>query len=161
MIIKGLLDEDFVNYSKPSMVLLFPKCNFKCNMDCGRQVCQNGALANSPTISINDDKVCERYISNPITQAIVCGGLEPMDSFEDLYSFIYTLRYEYGCKDDVVIYSGYTEEECDKNGRVRKLAPLGNIIIKFGRFVPDQKPHYDETLGVNLASDNQYAIKIS
>lgn len=158
MIIKGLLDEDFVNYCKPSMVLFFPHCTFKCEKDCGQRVCQNGTLANSPNITIDDNKVCARYLSNPITNAIVCGGLEPMDSFDELYSFIYTLRYEYRCNDDVVIYSGYTAAECDKNGWVQKLSPLGNIIIKFGRYVPNQEPHYDETLGVNLASGNQYAI---
>ena len=32
-----------------------------------------------------------------------------------------------------------------------------NIIIKFGRYVPNQKEHYDEILGINLASSNQYA----
>ena len=32
-----------------------------------------------------------------------------------------------------------------------------NIIIKYGRYRPNQKPHYDEVLGVNLISDNQYA----
>lgn len=36
-----------------------------------------------------------------------------------------------------------------------------NIIVKFGRFIPNQHPHYDEVLGINLASDNQYAEKIS
>lgn len=59
---------------------------------------------------------------------------------------------------NLVIYSGYAATECDKNGWVQKLSPLGNIIIKFGRYVPNQEPHYDETLGVNLASGNQYAI---
>ena len=36
-----------------------------------------------------------------------------------------------------------------------------NIIIKFGRYIPNQQAHYDDILGVNLASNNQYAIKIS
>ena len=31
MIIKGLIDEDFINYKKPSMVIEFPYCNFKCD----------------------------------------------------------------------------------------------------------------------------------
>jgi len=35
-----------------------------------------------------------------------------------------------------------------------------NIIIKFGRFIPDQKSHMDETLGVELASPNQYALPL-
>ena len=36
-----------------------------------------------------------------------------------------------------------------------------NIIIKYGRFIPDQKSHYDEILGVELASNNQYARNIT
>ena len=41
------------------------------------------------------------------------------------------------------------------------LKKYSNIIIKFGRFIPNQKPHYDPVLGVELASDNQYGEKIS
>ena len=36
-----------------------------------------------------------------------------------------------------------------------------NIIIKFGRFIPNQEGHYDEVLGINLASKNQFGEKIS
>ena len=38
---------------------------------------------------------------------------------------------------------------------------FNNIIVKFGRFIPNQESHYDEILEVNLASPNQYARKIS
>ena len=41
------------------------------------------------------------------------------------------------------------------------LSRFDNIIIKFGRFVPNQTPHCDEVLGVKLVSNNQYAVKIS
>ena len=58
-------------------------------------------------------------------------------------------------EDDVVIYTGYKEEEIlDKINVLKSYEP---IIIKFGRYVPNQKSHYDDVLGVNLASDNQYA----
>ena len=30
MILKGIIDEDFVNYKVPCMVLEFPYCDFKC-----------------------------------------------------------------------------------------------------------------------------------
>lgn len=161
MIIKELKDEDFVNYKKPSMFIAFPFCTFKCERDCGKKMCQNSALAQSPDIFITKQKLCVRYISNKITQAIVCGGLEPMDSFEDLYSFIYTLRFQYQCDDDVVIYTGYTKEECEENNWIYKLSQLKNIVVKFGRFIPDQQPHNDEVLGVKLMSNNQYAERIS
>ena len=31
------------------------------------------------------------------------------------------------------------------------------VIVKYGRFRPNQEPHYDEVLGIKLASINQYA----
>ena len=49
----------------------------------------------------------------------------------------------------------------DKNGHIEYLSQFKNIIIKYGRFIPNHKPHNDEVLGINLASDNQYAERIS
>ena len=95
-------------------------------------------------------------MSNPITKAVVCGGLEPFDSWEDLQCFIMNFRYH--CPDDIVIYTGYKEEEIqDKLEWLKLYEP---IIVKFGRYAPNQQPHYDEVLGVKLASDNQYAKKV-
>lgn len=65
----------------------------------------------------------------------------------------------FGCNDDIVIYTGYTPEEVEEE--VKLLSEFENIIIKFGRFRPSQTPHYDDVLGINLVSDNQYAVKIS
>ena len=62
-------------------------------------------------------------------------------------------------QDDIVIYTGYKEEEI-KN-QLQYLRAYRNIIVKFGRFIPNQQPHYDDVLGVMLASDNQYAERIS
>ena len=157
MIIKQLLDEDFVNYKKPSMFIGFPYCTFKCDKEYGKQVCQNSALANSQGIEISIASLIDRYINNPITEAIVCGGLEPFDTYQDLISFVTELRKQ--TDDDVVIYTGYYKDEIQK--QVKELSQFKNIIIKFGRFIPDQEKHYDEVLGIYLASDNQYAEKIS
>jgi len=40
------------------------------------------------------------------------------------------------------------------------LKDFDNIIIKYGRFIPGQEKHYDEILGVYLASNNQYAERL-
>lgn len=159
MIIKGILDEDFVNYKEPSMFIAFPNCTFKCEKDCGQRVCQNSTLASAPTISISENDVIKRYINNSITSAIVLGGLEPFDSFPEVANFIRTLRLKYRCNDDIVIYTGYTEDEIRED--IEALSVYKNIIIKFGRFIPNQKSHYDKLLGVVLASNNQFAKKIS
>lgn len=159
MIIKGIIDEDFVNYKKPSMLIAFPYCSFKCDKECGRAVCQNSPLLKQPNIDISCEKIIIRYIYNPITKAIVCAGLDPIDSFGELNNFLLYLRNQFYCNDDVVIYTGYNKEEIPK-GYIEKLQLFGNIIIKYGRYIPDQESHYDEVLGVNLASDNQYAERL-
>ena len=158
MKIKGIIHEDFVNYKKPSMVIEFPICkDFKCDKECGQKVCQNSDLVNSPNEDISIIRIVKTYMENSITNAIVFQGLEPFDSKHDLYQLIKVFR-EY-TKDDIVIYTGYTEEELDYEIQVLKRL-FKNIIIKFGRFIPNQPSYYDETLGVFLASSNQYAKKI-
>ena len=157
MILKGIIFEDFINYKKPSMVLEFPKCSFKCEKECGIKMCQNSSLVNEPNITIDVEKVVDYYINNPITSAVVMQGLEPFDTYQQLLEFITELRKQ--TDDDVVIYTGYYKDEI--NEHVKELSKFKNIIIKFGRFIPDQKEHYDEILGIKLMSNNQYAEKIS
>ena len=84
MILKGIIYEDFVNYKKISMYISFPYCSFKCDKEFGCQICQNGSLANTENINISLDRIVDRYINNPISEAVVMAGLEPMDSFEEL-----------------------------------------------------------------------------
>lgn len=159
MWLKGITDEDFVNYKVPSMFIATAACSFKCDLECGRQVCQNAELARQDSIHTGDDYLINRYLHNHITKAIVFGGLEPFDQWNELFNFIQKLRMQYECIDPVVIYTGYTEDEA--NGWVQFLMSLPNIIVKFGRYIPDQLPHRDPVLGVDLASDNQYAKQIS
>ena len=159
MIIKELRDEDFVNYKKPSMFIAFPSCTFKCERECGKKMCQNSELVKAPDINIRVVDLVDRYLSNPITSAVVCGGLEPMDSFEDLWRFIVHLRVK-GCNDNVVIYTGYYKNEIPED-YLHRLRAIPNIIVKWGRFIPNQQSRYDEILGVKLASYNQYAEVIS
>ncbi len=157
MIIKQLLDEDFVNYKKPSMFIGFPSCSWKCDKECGMQVCQNSALASSPIKNIGFKTIVNRYINNPITASVVCGGLEPFDTWDDLYGLVIYLRTS--IQDDIVIYTGYYKEEIKEY--IDKLKAFPNIIVKFGRYIPNHEKHFDEVLGIYLASDNQYAERIS
>lgn len=151
--LKGVIDEDFVNYKVPSMTIMFPYCSFKC----GENICQNSPLVREKTISIDIEALCDRYVNNKISEALVCQGLEPLDSFDELIMLIRCLRKR--CDDYIVIYTGYEKQEIEK--QIRELSQYKNIIIKYGRFFSNQKTHYDEILGVNLSSDNQYAEIIS
>ena len=158
MKIKGIIFEDFINYKKPSMVIEFPYCNFKCDKECGQQVCQNSDLAKVPNKDVSITNLVKIYMNSDITKAIVFQGLEPFDSKDDLYQLIKVFR-EYS-NNDIVIYTGYTETELDNEIEILKRL-FKNIIIKFGRFIPNQLSHFDEVLGVTLASPNQYAKKVS
>ena len=153
MKIKGLISEDFVNYKKPAMTIMFPYCTFKC----GAEYCQNSPLSKAEDIEMDITDIVIRYLNNPITESVVMQGLEPFDSWDDLIGLVKQLRES--TDDDIVIYTGYYKEEiADK---VALLSKYKNIVIKYGRYIPDQKEHYDEVLGVYLASSNQYAERIS
>ena len=153
MKIKGLISEDFVNYKKTAMTIMFPYCTFKC----GTEYCQNSPLSKAEDIEIDIINIVIRYLNNPITESVVMQGLEPFDSWGDLIEFVKQLRES--TDDDIVIYTGYYKEEiADK---MALLSKYKNIVIKYGRYIPDQKEHYDEVLGVSLASENQYAERIS
>lgn len=159
MIIKAIKTEWFQDYKIPSMYIAFPTCSFKCEKECGKKMCQNSHLATLPAREVDIDSIVTIYLSNPITQAIVCGGLEPFEQFSDMVDLIFTLRNNHHCDDTIVIYTGYNKDEIAQEIEILRRFP--NIIIKFGRFVPNQSKHYDEVLGVNLVSDNQYAERIS
>lgn len=160
MKIKNIIDEDFTNYKKPSMFIAFPYCTFKCDRECGKPICQNSELANAPDIEIKISEIVQRYINNPITSAIVIGGLEPFDSWDDLWKLI--VEFRHFTTDDIVIYTGYTEEEIyNMRFALNNLKQFPNIIIKYGRYIPQKLAIFDFVLGVNLASSNQYARKIS
>ena len=152
IVVKNIIDEDFVNFKAPAMFVAFPACTFKC----GRENCQNRELAAAPDIHIAPEKIAARYAANPISEAVVLGGLDPLDSPDAALRLVHALRKV--TNDPVVIYTGYDKENL---GDVLELLSFyKNIIVKFGKFVPGQKPHFDPTLGVMLASDNQYAETI-
>ena len=132
MLIKGLIDEDFTNYKKPSMYIAFPFCTFKCDKEAGCSICQNSQLTKEPDIDISIIEIVSRYVKNPITKAVVIGGLEPFDS-RLLLNLIKEFR-KY-TDDDIVIYTGYTEEELKDHSwtlypsEYEKILQYKNIII--------------------------------
>ena len=126
-------------------------------------MCQNAQLAAAPNIEVKDEEIIENFYKNPISEVVCIGGLEPFDTFEELFLFLIEYK-NYGVKNrlaaqDVVIYTGYYPEEIQD--KLKSLKELGlPIIIKFGRFIPNSKPIYDAVLGVELASENQFAVRL-
>ena len=156
MKITGLIEEDFCNFKLPSMFISTSKCDFKCDKECNQKICQNSILATSPKFEIDDIKIIKQYLSNDITEAIVIGGLEPFDTYKETYDFIHKFRQL--SNDIIVIYTGYNPSEI--KDILKSLYKFKNIIIKFGRYIPDDLSRYDDILGITLASSNQFAMKI-
>lgn len=161
MKIKDILDECFQDYKKISMLISVSGCDWKCCKEAGIpiSVCQNSELSNQKTHDMCDDDIIKRYLNNNITNAIIIAGLEPMLQYDEVYRFIHKLREQYGCYDDVVIYTGYYPEEIEHE--INELSKYKNIIMKFGRFVPGSEKIHDDVLGIDLISNNQFAKKIS
>lgn len=150
MKITNVIDYDVINYKKPSMFIGTDKCMGKCDN------CQNAHLIGKG-YDIEVSNLIKIYKENPLTEAVVIGGLEPFDSFWDLFNFILKFRQEFD--DDIVIYTGYYPHEI--SDYILYLQRFKNIIVKFGRYLEGEECRFDTVLGVKLASRNQYAKRIS
>lgn len=157
----GYLEEDLVDYKRAGMFLAFPKCSFKCAKELGiepKDICQNYSNIEVAPTPYDLEDLWKIYDENPLTECFILGGLEPMDSFDDVLKFVKFIREEKKCNDVIVIYSGYYDDEiADKMNILRQYIP---VIIKCGRYKPGQKSHYDRVLGVNLANIEQYGVKL-
>ena len=152
--------EDFVNFSKPSLFLITSQCDWKCckEQDIDISICQNQPLCNQPTKEFTSESLYNAYMSNDISKAVVIGGLEPILQFDEVYELILYFR-EHGCEDTFVIYTGYYPNELQNE--IEQLKQYPNIILKYGRYKPNTPSRFDEVLQITLASDNQYAERIS
>ena len=57
------------------------------------------------------------------------------------------------------LYTGYKYEEI--KDKINILKKFNNIIIKFGRYIPNSSKRYDDVLGIYLSSENQYALRLN
>ena len=163
MRLKFIKQEDFVNYKKASMFLGTCFCDFKCCHEAGfpTTLCQNEPWSNEPIKQYDDIWILDEFDSNPFVDAIVIGGMEPLKQFDELIDFL-NCRREHESKKvnnaDVVIYTGYYPNEIVNE--LMCLSAYPNVIMKYGRFIPNVDGRFDNILGVYLASNNQYAERL-
>ena len=81
-------------------------------------------------------------MKNDLTSAIVFGGLEWFDQFLELLECIEAFRKK--TTDDIIVYTGYNKNEIEEY--LMTLKKFKNIIVKFGRYIPNQKTHFDPVL---------------
>lgn len=155
-----IIAQDFVNNGLGSTFLIESgiSCTFKCDKECKQSVCQNSPLTNASIIELSIDRVIEMYNSQNISHSITFQGLEPLDNLKQHLWFIYYFRKI--SNDPIILWTGYDESECEALIYLIKKMNWINIIIKYGRYIPNRNKIYDEILGVWLSSDNQYAKEI-
>ena len=159
MKLKTYADESFEYYKDPVLLIATTTCDFKCciESDIPITTCQNEPWSKKPIYEIPNTMLIQMYNNNPITKAICFAGFEPFKQWDDIKTFVSEFR---ETNDDLIIcYTGYYKEEIQD--QIDWLKQYPNIVVKFGRFIPNQWPHYDEVLGIKLISDNQYAERIS
>lgn len=136
----GYLEEDLVDYKRAGMFLAFPTCTFKCAKELGldpKDICQNYANISEPAKEYSLEELWQIYDKNPLTESFILGGLEPLDSFDDVMKFIKFIREEKKCEDDIVIYTGYFDIEIqDKMDILSRYKP---VLLKCGRYKPRTK----------------------
>jgi len=151
-------DEVFSDYSKISMLVVVPFCTTCCWKELGldSSICQNDNPRGLPILDYSNRKIIERYVNNPLTNAIVFGGMDAWDSINEIIELIKLFRET--SDDDVVLYTGRKYSEIAS--KMYDLERFKNVYVKVGRYIPNQKPVIDKITGVKLANRGQYFIKV-
>jgi len=152
MKLKNIIREDYLNYKKCSLYLAFSQCKLYC------EDCFNFGLRDQENIIISAKTIIDWHSSNLFEEAIICSGLNPFDSFEDLEELVRECYKEnYSC--DLIIFTGYEKKDIeDKIYTLTKIKHSDQkIIIKYGRYDKYQvESIYDDNLGIYLPL-NQYS----
>ena len=154
------VEDNYQDYDKPSIKIMTSICDFKCCKEQGLDVsvCANHKYSSELPKKVPNESILGLFKRNrTICSSIVFGGLEPLKQMSELYYLCRYLR-DNGVDEDIVIYTGYYPEELNPHDMLLIIS-LGSIIIKFGRYIPNSKPVFDKVLGVELISDNQFAVK--
>lgn len=156
-----VIAQDFVNNAICTFTIESGiSCTFKCDKENNCQMCHNFALTKQQPIETSINRLIELYDSQELSHSVTFQGLEPLDNLKQLLWFIYYFRQTHD--DFIYIWTGYDKNECkDLIYLIKEKMQWKNIVIKFGRYRPNDTPHLDPILGINLSSSNQYAEVIS
>ena len=162
MKLRAIIEEDCNHYKDFSMVLFAPYCNWKCCKESNIPVeeCANQSFQKEPVMDFSNGFILQKYLSNPLQNALCIAGAESLDS-DDLNDFIKFFRQS--VNDIIIVYTGYTITEPKVKNFIDWIFKnnIQNVILKIGRYIPNDIPHIDPILEIPLASNNQFAIKIN
>lgn len=156
--------ESNIDYKKNSLLIANATCSGKCWKEIGMDssICQNSDLEKHYTDMTDKEIISfvDRYVSDGYVEAVVFGGLEPLELSSDIETIKKVINFVDGLKKniDIVIYTGFYKKEISEDFiEFMKKYKSGRAIIKYGRYIPDEPSVFDSILGVTLASYNQYS----
>lgn len=125
-------------------LIIAESCHNNCQ-DCFNQHLKESKMYRKPASSI-----IQEVRNNPFNDGIILGGLEWSENTEGTIALIKLARANML---QVILYTGLTEEELF--ARIPREA-LHKCYVKFGRFDNTKLSDTYTSLGVKLASTNQY-----
>lgn len=154
------ITEVFQDYKKAALFLGVCFCDWKCCKESGLPLstCQNYSWSNNEIVEVSFNSIVNRIKGNLLTDAVIIGGLEPLIQINEVVQLISYIRQQ-GLKNDIVIYTGYYDYEIEDNTLLE--LKKYNVLMKCGRYKPNKIPFFSTLLGITLASDNQYVLKLS
>ncbi len=141
---KGIEDERLGDAPFIGALLIAPTCTLQCPM------CFHNDLKRQEPFISTSNRLIERIKSNPFHEGIIFGGLEWSDTPEELTQMVLAAL-EADLK--VMIYTGRSEEHFQQY--LPDLLHLP-IWIKFGRYDVTLQSQTHYSMGIKLASTNQY-----
>lgn len=145
------IKETYNDYRKVGLLLASPYCINNC------EECQNKHLKECVPKTHNISDIIGEFKHNKFIKALIFGGLDCFDSFDETLKLIIEFRkyFDY----DIVLYTGKRKEQLLQE--ITILKTIQNIFIKFGEYNKSLPPKYDKIGGITLASSNQYFEQIS
>lgn len=163
MLLLDVKTDDVTDYKETSIYIAFPYCTGKCGDEC-----QNRHLRGIyPSLNVTASDIYRLYSNLKTHKAVVMAGLEPLDSFNDVLDIVeeFFSRIK---PVDIVIFTGYNYDEYKEQFEEKLIQivkgakrPEGKkLIVKIGRYDNVNYPGswFCKTLGVNLATKNQFTI---
>ncbi len=141
---KGIIHERTEDAPFMGALIIATSCNNRC------QDCFNQHLKYAKTHLRYADEVIEEVKQNPFNDGIILGGLEWSEQPDDTIALI-SCAAEANLK--VMLYTGLTELELYR--RIPQKFLVG-CYVKFGAYEEDKTADNYKSLGVKLASTNQY-----
>jgi organic radical activating enzyme len=145
---KGIIHERVEDAPFVGALIIADRCSRNCKN------CFNESLKSKTSIENTAYEIIKEVKSNPFNNGIILSGLEWTEQKDDLIELVSLAKRS---RLQVMIHTGLTEESFF---RILDRNIFENCYIKFGEYEEHLSSNIHESMGVRLASSNQYIVYI-